>query len=440
MCIRDSDRCGPQLGEPAPGARHRAAHAGHGDRRGARERGPRGPGLCQARAGAAGGAARRRRGGRGRLRADDHLRRRGGGAARGRPAAAGPLRAGTHHPPPAQLGHLSLLHQLRRHGTRAERIPLHRPAGAAGRLGAGGGRPEHAEGAPPHRRAGAGHGGVRGRRGGLPPRRGGHARPGRRTRRARERGAPGGRAAGGGIERRRRRRGAGAPPALAPIRHAEARGEVRCGAVAVVNGEGLTEMFHELGVHTIDGGPTLNPSTYDLLAGIHEVPAEEVVLLTNSANVIMAAEHAARLSDKQVLVAHTTSQQAGLAAAVALALDRSIEENGQALSAALSRLHTGAVAEAARDDAQGRFGRGEAVGFVEDEVLAWGDPRETLRAVLGKLAQGLDGEGPPELISVLAGEDAPLGLGAVEGMLNGGIELELRSGGQSAYWWLLSAE
>ncbi len=77
-------------------------------------------------------------------------------------------------------------------------------------------------------------------------------------------------------------------------------------------------MFHELGVHTIDGGPTLNPSTYDLLAAIHEVPAEEVVVLPNSPNVIMAAEHAARLSDKQVLVAPTTSQQAGLAAAVAL--------------------------------------------------------------------------------------------------------------------------
>ncbi len=96
------------------------------------------------------------------------------------------------------------------------------------------------------------------------------------------------------------------------------RRDLRCGAVAVVNGEGLSEMFHELGVQTIDGGPTLNPSTYDLLAGIHDVPAEEVVLLTNSANVIMAAEHAAKLSDKQVLVAPTTSQQAGLSAAVAL--------------------------------------------------------------------------------------------------------------------------
>ncbi len=215
---------------------------------------------------------------------------------------------------------------------------------------------------------------------------------------------------------------------------------LRCGAVAVVNGDGLRELFHELGVHTIDGGPTLNPSTYDLLAGIHDVPAEEVVLLPNSANVIMAAEHAARLSDKQVLVAPTTSQQAGLTAAVALALDRSLEENGQALSEALARVRTGAVAEAARDDAQGRFERGEAVGFVEDEVLAWGDPRETLERVLGTLAQGIDGDLAPELISVLAGEQAPIGLGEIEGMVNGGIELELRRGGQAAYWWLLSAE
>ena len=215
---------------------------------------------------------------------------------------------------------------------------------------------------------------------------------------------------------------------------------VRCAAVAVVSGEGLRQLFAELGVHTIDGGPTLNPSTYDLLAGIHEVPSEEVVLLTNNANVIMAAEHAARLSDKQVHVAPTTSQQAGLAAAVAFARERSVEENAQAMTEALSHLRTGAVAPAARDDAKGRFKRGDAVGFVQDEVLAWGDPRETLRKVLHALAQGDNGEGPPELISVLDGEDVPLGLSEVSGMINGGIELELRHGGQPAYWWLLAAE
>jgi uncharacterized protein len=231
---------------------------------------------------------------------------------------------------------------------------------------------------------------------------------------------------------------AGALGSRAP--NGSAGAAVRCAAVAVVSGEGLRQLFAELGVHTIDGGLTLNPSTYDLLAGIHEVPTEEVVLLTNNANVIMAAEYAARLSDKQVHVAPTTSQQAGLVAAVAFARDRSVEENAQAMTEALSHVRTGAVAPAARDDAQGRFKRGDAVGFVQDEVLAWGDPRETLQAVLHMLAQGDNGEGPPELISVLDGDDAPLDLGDVGGMINGGIELELRHGGQPAYWWLLAAE
>jgi len=222
------------------------------------------------------------------------------------------------------------------------------------------------------------------------------------------------------------------------------RGPVRCGAMAVVSGGGLAEMFRELGVHTIDGGPTFNPSTYDLLAGIHEVSAEEVVVLTNSANVIMAAEHAAKLSDKQVLVSPTTSQQAGLAAAIALVPDRTVEENAQALTRALARVRTGAVAPAARDDPTGRFKRGEAVGFVEGDVVAWGEPRETLQAVLRTLADGAIDATAPELISVLGGEDPPLGLPEVErmviGELAGELEFEVRHGGQPAYWWLLAAE
>ena len=227
--------------------------------------------------------------------------------------------------------------------------------------------------------------------------------------------------------------------ASAPAIGVNGAGRARCGAVAVVNGTGLAYMFRELGVHTIDGGPTLNPSTYDLLAGIHEVHAEEVVVLPNSPNVLLSAEHAARMSDKQVLVARTTSQQAGLAAAIALMPDRSVEENARALSEALARVRTGAVAPASRDDAQGRFRRGDAVGFFEDEVLAWGDPAETLIAVLRRLAQAENGS-VPELISVLAGEGAPLDLGQVERMADAGIELELRDGGQPAYWWLLAAE
>jgi DAK2 domain fusion protein YloV len=239
----------------------------------------------------------------------------------------------------------------------------------------------------------------------------------------------------------------------------------RCGAVAVVSGAGLAQMFGELGVHTVDGGPTLNPSTYELLAAIHEVAAEEVVVLPNSANVRMAAERAAELSDKQVVVVPSTSQQAGLAAAVALAPERSVEENAWALAQALAHLRSGAVAPAARADAQGRFQPGEAVGFVEERMVAWGEPGETLRQVLRSLAAGSDGslEGaadssagsagtdgaadgngatPAELVSVLAGSEAPLDLTAVECLLDGqaAVELELRDGGQPAYWWLLAAE
>jgi dihydroxyacetone kinase-like predicted kinase len=227
--------------------------------------------------------------------------------------------------------------------------------------------------------------------------------------------------------------------AVAPAAGTNGRTRARCGAVAVVNGAGLAEMFRELGVHTIDGGPTLNPSTFDVLAGIHEVPAEEVVVLPNSANVVLIAEHAARMSDKQVLVAPTTSPQAGLAAAIALVPDRSVEENASALTEALARVRTGAVAPASRDDARGRFRRGDAVGFFEDEVLAWGDPADTLKAVLVRLGRADNGSAP-ELISVLAGEGAPLDLAQVQAIADAGIELELRSGGQPAYWWLLAAE
>jgi dihydroxyacetone kinase-like predicted kinase len=215
---------------------------------------------------------------------------------------------------------------------------------------------------------------------------------------------------------------------------AGARVRVRCGALAVVNGPGLTRMYRELGVYTIDGGPTLNPSTYELLAGIHEVPAEEVVVLPGSANVVMAAERAAALSDKHVLVVPATSQQAGLAVAVALQGERSGHENARARREALEALRKGAVAQAASADAPGPFQAGEAVGFIEDEVVAWGEPRATLLAVLRALAADA------ELVSVLAGAQAPLELEQIGAMMDGEVELELRDGGQPSYWWLLAAE
>ena len=208
----------------------------------------------------------------------------------------------------------------------------------------------------------------------------------------------------------------------------------RCGALVVVSGEGLARMFRELGLHTIDGGPTMNPSTYELLAAIHEVPAEEVLVLPSSPNVVMAAERAAELSDKQVLVAPAAGQQAELVAAVAMEANRSVEQNAAALADALAHVRTGAVAQAARDDVQGRFARGDAIGFIGERMVAWGEPRATLGAVIDELAKDA------ELISCLVGDGAPLAAAEIETILDGKVEFELREGGQPAYWWLLAAE
>ncbi|HEV2060870.1 MAG TPA: DAK2 domain-containing protein, partial [Solirubrobacteraceae bacterium] len=101
----------------------------------------------------------------------------------------------------------------------------------------------------------------------------------------------------------------------------------RCGALAVAAGEGMRELYESLGVFVLDGGPTLNPSTFELLAGIHDVPAEEVVVLPNSPNIVMAAEHAAELSEKTVRVSAARCPQAGLAAALALDPARSAADN-----------------------------------------------------------------------------------------------------------------
>jgi DAK2 domain fusion protein YloV len=206
------------------------------------------------------------------------------------------------------------------------------------------------------------------------------------------------------------------------------------GVLAVVTGDGFKELFGGFGVAVLDGGPTLNPSTYDLLAGIHAVPAEEVVVLPNSSNVFMAAERAAELSDKVVVVVKSRSLQAGLACAVAFNAQASAADNGAAMAEILDQVRTGGVAAAARDDAQGRFATGEAIGFVEEELVAWGDPEQTLREVIGQLADDA------ELVTCLRGANAPLDDGAVRAIVNGDVELELSVGGQENYWWLISAE
>jgi len=94
----------------------------------------------------------------------------------------------------------------------------------------------------------------------------------------------------------------------------------------------------------------------------------------------------------------------------------------------------GGVAPAARDDAQGRFTAGEAVGYAGGELVAWGDPAETLAATLAQIAEGA------ELLTCIAGEQPPLDRAGVEERAPDGVEVEYHEGGQPAWWWLLCAE
>jgi DAK2 domain fusion protein YloV len=207
-----------------------------------------------------------------------------------------------------------------------------------------------------------------------------------------------------------------------------------CGVLAVVAGAGVRELFESIGAVGLDGGGTLNPSTYELLAGIHGVPADEVVVLPNSPNVILAAEKAAELAEKTVRVVASRSLQAGLIAAVALDPSRPAAENAAAMRAALANVRTGAVTGAARDDAEGRFRRGEAVGFIDEQLVAWGEPGETLEVVLGELGR------EAELLTLIEGDGAPIDGDAVAALVPGGVDVEFSRGDQPAYWWLIAAE
>jgi dihydroxyacetone kinase-like predicted kinase len=207
-----------------------------------------------------------------------------------------------------------------------------------------------------------------------------------------------------------------------------------CAVVAVASGSGLTRLFEELGVLVVDGGATMNPSTHELLAGIHAAAGREVLVLPNSANVRLAAERAAELSEKPARVVPTTAPQEGLAALLAFVPSADAETNHAAVSEAAEALSVGGVAEAARDDGQGRFHTGDAVGYAGGELVAWGDPAATLAATIERIGAG------SELITCIAGADAPLSRDDLQERIPNGLELEYHEGGQPAWWWLLCAE
>jgi dihydroxyacetone kinase-like predicted kinase len=208
----------------------------------------------------------------------------------------------------------------------------------------------------------------------------------------------------------------------------------RTGVVVVGCGEGVKALFASVGAHVVEGGETMNPSTAELLAGIREVPTEEVLVLPNSSNVIMAAERACELSEKTAVVLPTRTQQEGLLALVEFTPEAAADANRDRLADGLGEIRTGGVAPAGRDDAGGRFRRGDAVGFIDGEIVSWGGAGSTLAATIAKLAAGA------EIVTVISGEGAPIPLEEIDSHAPGGVELELHEGGQPSWWWLLASQ
>jgi DAK2 domain fusion protein YloV len=218
-------------------------------------------------------------------------------------------------------------------------------------------------------------------------------------------------------------------------------GAARSGVVAVVAGDGNRRLFENLGAEKIvEGGLTMNPSTADLLSAVEAVAADEVVLLPNNSNVVMAAEQAARVAGRQVQVVPTESIPAGLAALVAFNGELSAEENAVAMREALAGVATGEVAISSRDaSADGIAVReGEYIALLDGTAVASGGAFDV---VAGALLERLLAE-PRDVLTILRGEDAPPLNGILDELTarHPELELDVHEGGQPHYHLLVSAE
>jgi DAK2 domain fusion protein YloV len=216
---------------------------------------------------------------------------------------------------------------------------------------------------------------------------------------------------------------------------------LRTGVVAVVAGDGNRRLFESLGAtRVVEGGQTMNPSTADLLAACEDVRADEVVLLPNNGNVLLAAEQAAGLASKRVRVVPTDSIPAGLAAMVVYAGDRDSEENEAEMRDVLDAIATGEVTVASRDAELNGFAvqRGDYLGLAQGRAVAVG---ATFDEVADAVVERLLAE-PRDVLTLLKGEQEPDLSGFLERLAerHPGLELDVQDGGQPHYPLLLSAE
>ena len=215
------------------------------------------------------------------------------------------------------------------------------------------------------------------------------------------------------------------------------------GAVAVCAGDGLAEVFRNLGVDgIISGGQTMNPSTQDILEAVNKVPAETVYVLPNNKNIIMAAEQVDALTPKHVVVIPSKTVPQGITAMLSFNPDGTEEENTEALTEALSTVDTMQITYAARNsDFDGyQINEGDYLGLVGSSLFGTSrDIGEILRSLAEKVCQ--DGK---EYITIYYGEDMDPQQAEQAAELFREVcpdaDVNLLRGGQPVYYYMISAE
>ncbi|MBO0688340.1 MAG: DAK2 domain-containing protein [Candidatus Dormibacteraeota bacterium] len=236
---------------------------------------------------------------------------------------------------------------------------------------------------------------------------------------------------------------AGEPVPAGEDRDAEPPRANGIGLVAVVAGQGLIEIFRSLGVDRIvEGGQTMNPSTQDILQAVDDVPYEQVVLLPNNKNVVLAARQVSELTQKKVRLVETRTVPQGIAAVVAFSPERSVRENASSMKEALRHVHTIEVTRAVRDTRSNgrRVKKGDVIALIDERLKHVGqDYRSVVKAAI-------DGLQPDqyELVTIYRGghvsEDDADQVSELIKDSYPGLEVELQAGGQDHYPFILSVE
>jgi len=215
------------------------------------------------------------------------------------------------------------------------------------------------------------------------------------------------------------------------------------GVVSVCAGEGLADVFMNLGVDAIiSGGQTMNPSTQDILEAVNKVPAETVFVLPNNKNIIMAAEQVNDLTPKNVIVIPSKTVPQGITAMLGFNPEGSIEENTEALTEALATVDTMQITYAARNsDFDGHdIHEGDYLALYGSALFG---TSKDIKVLLKALAEKVKGEGK-EYITIYYGADVKEKDAQKAADLFADIcpeaDVNLLSGGQPVYYYLISAE